>query len=228
MAWALWLLGHPDEAQQTVDDALTRARGSSQLLTLAHAHFFRAYLHQLRRDAAETRAEAEAVIALCREEGLLFYQPLATIWRGWAVATLGEVAAGLDAIHQGLAAARAAGMEILRPQILAMLAEIRGSAGQVEEALAATAEGLALTRARGECGFASELYRLQGELLMDRAGDAAARRAEAVGCFEQAVDIASRQGARALELQAGAELEPPGTRRREARVPAAPPTRAGT
>jgi predicted ATPase/tRNA A-37 threonylcarbamoyl transferase component Bud32 len=201
MAWALWLLGHPDLAQRTVDDALTRARGSSQPLTLAHAHFTRAYVHQLRREAAETRAEAEAVIALCREEGLPFYQPLATIWRGWAVATMEDGAAGLDAIHQGLAAARAAGMEILRPQILAMLAEIRGAARQLEEALAATAEGLAQARARGECGFAPELYRLRGELLMAQAGHDPARQAEAVGCFEQALAVARRQGARALELR---------------------------
>jgi predicted ATPase len=105
-------------------------------------------------------------------------------------------------MHEGLAAARASGMEILRPQILAMLAEIRGAAGQVEEALAATAEGLALARARGECGFAAELYRLRGELLMAEAGRDPARRAEAVGCFEQAVADARRQAARALELRA--------------------------
>ena len=202
LAWALWLLGYPDAALQTVKDALARAGGSSHPLTLAHAHFFRAYVHQLRREAAETRDWAEDVIALCREEGMPFYQPLATIWRGWAVAALGETAAGLDAIHEGLAAARATGMEILRPQILAMLAEIQGAAGQVEEALAATAEGLALARSRGECGFASELYRLRGELLMAQAGRDPARRAEAVGCLEQAVAVARRQAARTLEERA--------------------------
>jgi len=202
LAWALWLLGYPDAALQTVNDALARARASSHPLTLAHALFFRAYVHQLRREAAETRDGAEAVVALCREEGMPFYQPLATIWRGWAVAALGEIAAGLDAIHEGLAAARATGMEIFRPQILAMLAEIRGAAGQVDQALAATAEGLALAHARGECGFAAELYRLRGELLMAQAGRDPARRAEAVGCFEQAVADARRQAARALELRA--------------------------
>jgi predicted ATPase len=171
-------------------------------LTLAHAHFFRAYVHQLRREAADTLDWAEHVIALCREEGLPFYQPLATIWRGWAVAALGDTAAGLVAIHEGLAAARATGMEILRPQILAMLAEIQGAAGQVEEGLAATAEGLALARSRGERGFASELYRLRGELSMAQAGRDPAWRAEAVSCFEQAVAIARRQAARILELRA--------------------------
>jgi predicted ATPase len=202
LAWALWLLGYPDAALQSVQYALDRARGSSHPLTLAHAHFFRAYIHQLRREAAETRDGAEAVIDLCQEEGLPFYQPLAMIWRGWALAALGETAAGLDGIDEGLAAARSTGMEILRPQILAMLAEIRAAADQVEEALAATAEGLALAHARGECGFAAELYRLRGELLMAEAGREPARRAEAVGCFEQAVAVARGQAARALELRA--------------------------
>jgi predicted ATPase len=202
LAWALWLLGDSDAALETVNDALARACGSSHSLTLTHAQFFRAYVHQLRKEAAETRDGAEAVIALCREEGMPFYQPLATIWRGWALAALGESAAGLDAMVEGLAAARATGMEIFRPQILAMLAEIRGAAGQVEEALAATAEGLALAHATGECGFEAELYRLRGELLMAEAGRDPARQAEAVGCFEQAVAGARRQAARALELRA--------------------------
>jgi predicted ATPase len=202
LAWALWLLGYPDDALETVNDALARADRTSHPLTRAHAHFFRAYVHQLRREAAETLAWAEDVGALCREEGLPFYQPLATIWRGWALGALGEAAAGLDAIDEGLAAARATGMEIFRPQVLAMLAEIRGAAGQVEEALAATTEGLTLAGSRGECGFAPELYRLRGELLMAQAGRDPAQRAEAVGCLEQAVAGARRQAARALEERA--------------------------
>jgi tetratricopeptide (TPR) repeat protein len=202
LAWALWLLGHPDDALQTINDALARADSSSHPLTRAHAHFFRAYVHQLRREAAETLDWAEDVRALCRDEGLPFYQPLAMIWRGWALAALGETAGGLDAIDEGLAAARATGMEILRPQVLAMLAEIRGAAGRGEEALAATTEGLALAGSRGECGFASELYRLRGEWLMARAGRDPARRAEAVGCLEQALAVARRQAARALEERA--------------------------
>jgi tetratricopeptide (TPR) repeat protein len=202
LAWALWLLGQPDRALQTADEALTRARGASHPLNLAHAHFFKGFVHQLRREAAETRREAEAVIGLCREEGLPFYEPLATAWRGWALSAQGEGDAGGDAIRQGLAAGRAAGMEILRPQVLAMLAETRAASGHVEDGLAAAAEGLDLARARGECGFESELLRLRGELLMVQAGGDPARRAEAEACFRQAAACARRQAARALELQA--------------------------
>jgi predicted ATPase len=202
LAWALWLLGQPDGALQSADEALARAREGSQPLTLAHAHFFKAFVHQLRREADDTRHGAEAVIALCRDEGLPYYEPLAMIWRGWAVAARGEAAAGIDAVHQGLATARAAGMDVLRPQALAMLAELRAASGQVEEGLAATAEGLALAQAGGERGFESELYRLRGELLLAGAGADPARRAEAEACFRQAVAGARGQGARALELRA--------------------------
>ena len=219
LAWALWLLGYPDEALQTVNDALARARGSSHPLTLAHAHFFRAYVHQLRREAAETRDWAEDVIALCREEGMPFYQPLATIWRGWAVASLGETAAGLDAIHEGLAAARATGMEILRPQILAMLAEIQGAAGQVEEALAATAEGLALARSRGECGFASELYRLRGELLMAAGGARPRPAGRGGGVFRASRGRRPPAGRPRPGTAGAAQLEPPVRRRCEPGIP---------
>jgi hypothetical protein len=202
LAWALWLVGQPDRALQTADEALTRARGASHPLNLAHAHFFKAFVHQLRREAAETRLEAEAVIGLCREEGLPFYEPLATIWRGWALAAQGDVTAGVGAILDGLAAGRAAGMEILRPQVLAMLAEIRAASKQVEAGLAATSDGLALTRARGECGFESELYRLRGEMQMELGQGNPDRRAEAEACLRQAVACAHRQAARALELRA--------------------------
>jgi predicted ATPase len=201
LAWALWLLGHSDRALQTADEALARARDGSLPLTLAHAHFFKAFVHQLRGEAAATRHGAEAVIDLCRQEGLPFYEPLATIWRGWALAVQGDVVDGQGAMLQGLAAGRAAGMEILRPQVLAMLAELRGGCGQLEEGLAATAEGLTLARARGECGFEPELCRLRGELLLRQAETDPARRAEAEACFRQGMTGARRQAARALELR---------------------------
>src|SRR5262249_28929914 len=82
LAWARALLDHPDRALATADEALVLARGSSHPLTLAHARFFKAFVHQLRREAAETRHWAETVIDLCRAEGLPFYEPLAVIWRG--------------------------------------------------------------------------------------------------------------------------------------------------
>ncbi len=48
--------------------------------------------------------------------------------------------------------------------------------------------------------FEAELYRLRGELLLQRAGHSAASEAES--CFRKAIDVSSRQQAKSLELRA--------------------------
>jgi predicted ATPase len=83
-----------------------------------------------------------------------------------------------------------------------MLAEVLAHQGQVEEGLAALAEALAVVRDGGEAYWGAELHRLQGELLLQRAEGEALARAEAEACFHQALAVARRQSAKALELRA--------------------------
>jgi predicted ATPase len=85
-----------------------------------------------------------------------------------------------------------------------MLAEVLAQQGQVEEGLAALAEALAVVRAGGEAYWEAELHRLQGEFLLQRAGVEALAPAEA--CFHQALAVARRQSAKALELRAAMSL----------------------
>jgi predicted ATPase len=59
---------------------------------------------------------------------------------------------------------------------------------------------------RGERVCAAPLYRLKGELLQQTAGGRHQAEAEAEGCFLQAIEIAHRQEARALELRAATSL----------------------
>ena len=86
---------------------------------------------------------------------------------------------------------------------LALLAEGYGVAGQVDDGLGALAEAFALTEASGERGWEAELYRLKGELL---AQQPACRLMEAEACLQQALDLARRQEAKALELRAALSL----------------------
>ena len=57
--WALWFLGQPDRALQPIYEALTLARELSEPLGMAHAYFFAAVLHQLRREERLAEAPAE-------------------------------------------------------------------------------------------------------------------------------------------------------------------------
>jgi predicted ATPase len=91
-----------------------------------------------------------------------------------------------------------------RPYLLALLSELSAANGQAHEALALVAEALAQVRGSRTYFYEAELYRLRGVLVLQAGGRAAEDEAEAN--FRQAIDIAKRQNAKALELRAAVSL----------------------
>jgi TOMM system kinase/cyclase fusion protein len=206
LAWMVWMLGSPDQALRQGHEALTLAQELTHPYSLAAALNWAALLHQFRREWHAVREQAEAMIAITSEYG--FAQRLAwgTVLRGWALAAQGQASEGIEQIHRGLTAFRATGQELFRPYNLALLAEAYGQGGRVDEGLQALDEALALVETTGECLWEPELYRLKGELLLQ--ADDAWRQAvyTPATCFQQAVEVARRRQARALELRAATSL----------------------
>ncbi len=91
-----------------------------------------------------------------------------TILQGWALAEQGQSEEGISQIRQGLAAHQALGAGIFQSYFLALLAEAYGKAGQAEEGLAALAEALTVVDKNGEHFYEAELYRLKGELTLQK------------------------------------------------------------
>ena len=129
-AWALWFLGRPDQSLDRIQKALALARELSEPHGLAHALFFAAILHQLRREERRAQEHAEAAIAVSSEHGLVMYQAMATITRGWALIEQGRTEEAIEQMRQGLAALQATGTELIRPHFLALLADALGRHGQ--------------------------------------------------------------------------------------------------
>jgi predicted ATPase len=84
-----------------------------------------------------------------------------------------------------------------------LLAEAYGQAGQPEAGLTVLAEALTLVAATEERWWEAELYRLQGALLLQLPCPDVG---QAEACFQQALNVAHRQQARALELRAALSL----------------------
>jgi predicted ATPase len=199
-ARTLWHLGYPDQALKRGYEAIALAQERSHPYSLAFAMYHAAVTHQLRREVELTRERAEAVIALSSEHGFALFLAVGTILQGWALAEDEEERITLT--HQGLTTYQATGAELGRPWILALLAEAYGRGGRAEEGLRVLTEALALADKSGERMWEMELYRLKGELLLRRASPTE----EAEACFRQALDIARRQEAKALELRAAMSL----------------------
>ena len=160
-------------------------------------------LAQFRRDVAVTRAHAEALVTAAATHGFGYRAAQGRLFLGWTLALQGEAAAGVPLIAQGLAAHEAAGLKTFRPYGLALLAEAYGQAGQCEAGLEALAEALTQVDATEERSWEAELHRLKGVLLLQCPHPDVS---QAEACFQQALDVARSQQAKALELRAALSL----------------------
>ena len=217
-AWSLWFLGRADQALHRIQEALSLARELSEPHGMAHALFFAAILHQLRREASLTHEFADATIAIASEHGLVMYQALGTMTRGWALIEQDRAEEASEDLRQGLDAVLATGASLMRPHFLALLAEAQMKSGRTDEALRSLEEALETADRTGEKSYQAELYRLKGELLQTKTKRRSASRAAVAGsavadaplstvasteeCFKESIQIARRQNAKSLELRA--------------------------
>ena len=182
-AVTLWYLGYPEQALQRSHEALTLAQELTHPFSLGIALAFAAWLHHCRREGPLTQERAGAAIALAAEQGFAVIPAFGMIFRGWALterapapsAGQQSIEEGMAQMQQGLAAWHATGAAVIRPYVLALLAEASVKVGQPEAGLTLLAEALAVTNDTGERRWEAELHRLKGAVLLARPSGAARR-----------------------------------------------------
>jgi predicted ATPase len=172
--------------------------GENQRILLSSA-----ILHQWRRELDDVHLKVEAGLVLLDQEGSLLHRPRGITLRGWVLAQRGQREEGIALIRRGIADYRAQGVDLTSTFMLAMLAEIYGQTGESEAGLDVLTEALGLAHTYDERWWEADLYRLQAELLLqwDKHD-----RSEAEAALQQALTVARKQGARALELRAAISL----------------------
>jgi DNA-binding winged helix-turn-helix (wHTH) protein/predicted ATPase len=203
-ALALWCLGYPDQALERVQHSLELAGHPDLMFSQAGAKVRAAHVYQLRRDPTQTLHWATAAAALAEENGYLYASSFSRALKGWALSMIGQPADGLVLMQEGIALLNHIGANMDRPYLLALLSEISAAKGQFPEALTLVAEALNQVRGSRTYFYEAELYRLRGTLVLQIGGRAGEDEAEAN--FRQALAIAKRQKARALELRAAVSL----------------------
>ena len=203
LSWALWMLGYPEQALTRSRQACELAQNLSHPYSLTYALVFASALSMFRREAQRVQEQAEAAIAVAREQRFARWLAVGMGWRGWAIAEQGDVQEGLAQLLQ----APAVGLS----QQPLRLAEVYGKADQPEAGLRVLTETLATVSSNGERRFEAEIYRLQGELLLRQAtgpdgSPTAQAEVEAEACFRRAIEVARWQQAKSFELRAALSL----------------------
>ncbi len=203
-AWALWVLGYPDQALLRAQEALAMARRLAHPYSEAMALYCYSWLHVFRREASAARELAEQGIALSIEHGFVWTQAFTGVLHGWALAEEGRAAEGAQEIREYLAALEQMGHMLWRPHQEGMLASALFRAGETAQALDVVTLALESARSSADVEHLAELLRQKGELMLQRTGMRAA--AEAEKCFREAVEISRQQRAKSWELRASVSL----------------------
>lgn len=198
-----WVLGHPSLAVEAMESTLAYARELNNPTAVGTSILFSAQLHQLRREPALARSQADEALAISSEQGLHALSLWCLLPRGWARAQQGDVVGGIADIREAMDRRRAFGMRAVWPWYYALLAEAMAAHGDCAAALTALTEGEQWVQRNDERLYAAELRRIRGEVLLRRSppDPAGAERS-----FEQALEIARDQQARSWELRAAISL----------------------
>jgi predicted ATPase len=203
LACVLCVRGYPEQAQAQVQETLTRHQEelapSTRIYTLQYAGF----VHQLRREVSVVHTLAQSLTTLAHEQKLILFEASGRMQYGWTLAQYGQGEQGVREIQHGLVVTQTRGLEHSRPYYLALLADSYRTTGQVEDALQALTQALALVDKSGGNWYEADIHRLQGEFLLIQSSD---NHTAAETCFQRAIAIAQHQNAKSLELRAARSL----------------------
>jgi predicted ATPase len=132
-------------------------------------------------------------MALCAEHGFAQFLAYSTVLRGAAITNQERFEEGIAQMREGLAAIRASGAGLSRPDLLRMLAEAYMNTGRLDDGLSALQEALAVGEETEDGQNESERHRLKGELLLKKDN---LQTLEAENCFRRALEIARKQSAK--------------------------------
>jgi len=204
LAIITWLSGYPDQALRRIQETLRRAQELQEPLSLALVLSQAAQIHWLRGEMQLAQEKTNALKDLSSEYGLKFWAAQASHSLGHTLSTLEEQKEkGLAQIEESFEELEATGAGLGKSEHLATLAQSYGRLGEKEKAMSLIAQAEAEAEKQGTLDLFSELHRARGRILVDLFGD---QNTEAESCFRKAVEIASRNGAKSLELKATTSL----------------------
>jgi predicted ATPase len=203
LAITSWQLGEVDRARELIEASKQRATEIEHATSMATPLYLNSLLELLRDDAAAALRAAEAMEALGRDHGMIFFRIEGELLAAVARGQMGDPATEAVKARQALTAYADQGAKLSTRFFEVLLARLEAEASGPQNALNCIDGALAAAdqaEYRWDLAFA---HRLRGDILLkcDPSNAAAAE-----DTFKIAIAIAEGQGARSLCLQAALPL----------------------
>jgi tetratricopeptide (TPR) repeat protein len=165
-AHAHWLLGRPDLAAASSQEAVRLARSVDHPYSLAVASAYAAITAQLRSDTAELRTTVVDLRELCDRYGFSYYREWALILEGWCRVKTGEDdpqarETGVALVRRGIDNLKTEGSFARMPYWLALLADVLARTGQHDAARSTLDAAIASAQARADVWWLPEVLRMR-------------------------------------------------------------------
>ena len=203
LAITSWQLGEVDRARELIEASKQRATEIEHATSMATPLYLNSLLELLRGDAAAALRAAEAMEALGRDHGMIFFRIEGELLAAVARGQMGDPATEAVKARQALTAYAEQGAMLSTRFFKALLARLEAEASGAQNALNCVDEALAQAdqaEYRWDLAFT---HRLRGDILLKCDPSSAAAAEDA---FKIAIAIAEGQGARSFGLQAALKL----------------------
>lgn len=204
LAPTLWALGYPDQALACCVEGEAAAREISHPYSQCFASQAASIVHELRREPDATERHADAAVALAAEQGFPFVNTVGMALRSLSIIQQDKGRSReLAQLHGAIDTMRGTGALDPALWFQALLAQAQLHLGDIDTALESSQEGLRLTRQQAERWLEALFLRLIGHALLASSNGADI---EAENFYRESIEVAQRQEAKSLELQAALAL----------------------
>ncbi len=194
-----WTLGKSELARARIESSIKQGRQSRVAYVLVVALTFDSAFRIVAREIDATESAATEALRLSEEQGFPQFAARARAALGWAQAMRGRASDGISLINQGINGMALMAASLGSSVYLTWLAEALVAAGNLIEALETIEKALIVNPE--ELAYRPESIRCRGELRLlnetDNADD---------WDFREAIELARKIGAKALELRATTSL----------------------
>ena len=203
LSCVLWTLGFPDQSQAQAGEALSHAHALKNPFVQTFSLSWKAMTHMMRRDYPQALSVGHEAVVLAQQHGYQQWETESRLLRAFTQRLQGNTPE--DRMnHEGNSALRKwTDTHPLLPSTIALMIEAAWQSGQYQEGLTKVQNALDGLGDQGMTWYEAELVRLKGELILG-VGEPSTLHStqEAETCFQEAMMIAKKQGAKSFELRA--------------------------
>jgi len=198
-----WVLGYPEAALASTEQALSQARETGNPASLMHAIAITCLTQLISGNYTIAKAQSDELIGLAEEKGSVYWKAVGMLRRAGLLALTEKSLDAVSIFTSAIAAARSSGTTLFSPVWLSHLARACGELGKLDDAWSYIGEAITAVEATKEKWYEAEVHRIAGEIaLMSPERDAA--KAEAY--FERALATARTQQAKSWDLRAAISM----------------------